>query len=389
MTTEKPQGAALDWAWILRRTDKVSSTEGHHPIFESYYPPLEWNPEWRRSLAFGGGLMALALHAAAQTIPTSPNADTDEATPTVESVMGHFLGGANSDSPVTIEVETVRATRSFHTRAIKMSQVIKGSTRKCFYVLIDFSVRPSVPDRTMSTYDRQPDEPYTHHSKLENDMDRFAEQAKRGDLSVKQWDFAKSQLATRNKRYLCREAPEGVLFHNNIGTSFKKRTPQSSRPLVERRTGSWCRFHGPLIWEGVRNENQQPPIPEDAVLPPTRDIAFGCFLLFIGDELLPALPVFLDHRGIAESANCNTLSFAVHFHSTHLAKRAHEAVVGSDAPQRWDPWILRELKTDVGREERSYGQGDFWEESADGQPMKLIMTVVQKGVLRSRLDTKL
>lgn len=97
------------------------------------------------STVFGGNCLAVAVNAAYQT--TSPSHH-------LHSICGHFVRAATTDRKLICELETIRNTRTFETRHIRVTQEDDdGSTRLCLLASADFHIEES---RSMVTYTSAP-----------------------------------------------------------------------------------------------------------------------------------------------------------------------------------------------------------------------------------------
>ncbi|KAK6832081.1 hypothetical protein RU639_002571 [Aspergillus parasiticus] len=81
---------------------------------------------------FGGNTIAVAVNAAYQTV-----SDTYH----LYSLCGHFIRPATTDRKLFCYVESIRDSKSFQTRQIRVSQVTDdGSTKLCLIALADFHI---------------------------------------------------------------------------------------------------------------------------------------------------------------------------------------------------------------------------------------------------------
>lgn len=81
---------------------------------------------------FGGNTIAVAVNAAYQTV-----SDTHH----LYSLCGHFIRPATTDRKLFCHVESIRDSKSFQTRQIRVSQVTdEGSTKLCLIALADFHI---------------------------------------------------------------------------------------------------------------------------------------------------------------------------------------------------------------------------------------------------------
>jgi acyl-CoA thioesterase II len=96
--------------------------------YESLHPPERMGAFVTR--AFGGVTSAMALYAAALTVPSGLH---------IYSLQGNFLGPAFIDRKLQLSVRRIRDTRTFATRQVEASQVLDdGSRRVCLIVIADF-----------------------------------------------------------------------------------------------------------------------------------------------------------------------------------------------------------------------------------------------------------
>ncbi|KAE8363023.1 thioesterase-like superfamily-domain-containing protein [Aspergillus caelatus] len=104
------------------------------PLRPGHFCSVE-NPTRLGSLseyAFGGNTIAVAVNAAYQTVNHTYH---------LYSLCGHFIRPATTDRKLFCHVESIRDSKSFQTRQIRVSQAADGgSNRLCLVALADFHI---------------------------------------------------------------------------------------------------------------------------------------------------------------------------------------------------------------------------------------------------------
>lgn len=94
---------------------------------------------------FGGNVLAIAVNASYQTTSASHH---------IYSICGHFVNAATTDRRLICDVETIKNTKAFQTRHVRVSQESDdGSIRLCLLASVDFHI---VEPRSMVVYSLPP-----------------------------------------------------------------------------------------------------------------------------------------------------------------------------------------------------------------------------------------
>jgi acyl-CoA thioesterase len=144
------------------------------------------------------------------------------------------------------------------------------------------------------------------------------------------------------RHFETRLAPEGIGAQNLTGMAKNQPTTQDSLPLTSKTTADWIRCRTPL--------RQDKPLEHYAGL------------AFILDGYLSFLAGMHNHMFLDDTAACASLDFAMRVFSSRL-----------DLTQ----WNLREMKSVVGGEGRTYSEARLW--NAEG---RLVANMTQQSILR-------
>ncbi|EED15552.1 conserved hypothetical protein [Talaromyces stipitatus ATCC 10500] len=111
--------------------------------YRSVLPPIRMG-DWA-SFAFGGNTLSVAVNSAYQTVEPSHH---------LYSICGHFVHAADTDRRLICEVESLKNTRSFQTRHIRVFQEINNGVRQlCLIASADFHI---LEPRSMVVYSTSP-----------------------------------------------------------------------------------------------------------------------------------------------------------------------------------------------------------------------------------------
>ncbi|ODM19406.1 hypothetical protein SI65_04390 [Aspergillus cristatus] len=271
------------------------------------------------STVFGGNCLAVAVNAAYQT--TSPSHH-------LYSICGHFVRAATTDRKLICEVETVRNTRTFETRLIRVTQekADDGSTRLCLVASADFHIEEP---RSMVTYTSaaQAISPLMTSNSSSSTAPRITLADAYGLYKYIEHftDIRSISVDTRENK---EAATEGV------------------RPVPSKVSAERFRARGPLDSEAEQ-------------------ISALAFYINRGLAYIPA-----NHSGyeLLEASACATLDFALRIF-THAVNLQN--------------WHVTEQKALVAENARAFSEGRVWDESG-----RLIVSMTQQTILRPRTGFK-
>ena len=266
------------------------------------------------AIAFGGHTLAVAVKAAANSVPANYR---------LYSLVGQYLGPALTDRVLKTTIREIRQTRTFATRLVEVSQKTdSGEDRACVIALADFQV-PEIA--SLLEYHVKPMRLYTHHSKLEDGPTQRQRQVDEGKAPQALKDGFEIGFGLMQRFFETKPCPEGVFAQTMNGLMKKAPTTQDGMSTPKKSTADWVKTH------------ETPPdhAGNMAALAFLLDGAAG----FVG---LGFNNMFFDDAGAASS-----LDFAMRVF-------ANEIDMGR--------WHLKELITPVAAEGRTFVEARLWRE---------------------------
>ncbi|KAH6633433.1 thioesterase-like superfamily-domain-containing protein [Boeremia exigua] len=279
-------------------------------------------------IAYGGYALATACKAACLSVPAGYN---------LYSMMGNFLAPVSTALPLLATTRVLRQTRTFATRAVEISQAQPtGPPRLCLAATADFHAPEQA---SLLTYSRPPSTAYSHHAGLPSALANAAALRDAGTVSPEQHAAFVQGFAVSAALFDTRPCPEGVFAQNLAGAAKHAPHSQEHLPLTARTTADWFRSASVL---GT-------PTDQRAAL------AFFC------DGSLSFCPLSFSHMYLDDSAACSSLDFALRvFGDVDL-----------------NQWCLREVRTHVGGEGRSFSEAWIWDEAG-----RAVACMSQQSILR-------
>jgi acyl-CoA thioesterase II len=298
-------------------------------VFECIHPPQKMgNP---LNIAYGGYGLATACKSAYASVPSGYH---------LYSLLGHYLGPAYIDRPLRARVQTIRQTRTFATRQISVSQLRDdGEDRVCLVAIADFHVKEAA---SLLTFSKPPSMTYSHFKDLPAQAQVSQKLLDEGKITKKLLEAHAETFGLMAGMFDQRPCPESIFAQNLFGMAKAVVTTQDSLPLTERTTADWFRCLEPQST-------------------PAEHLASLTFLI---DSAVAFLPLSFSHMWFDNVAACSSLDFALRFFVS-----GDEVDMGK--------WHLRELKTNVGGEGRSYGESWVWDESG-----RAVACMSQQSILR-------
>lgn len=338
-------------------------------------------------IAYGGCALSLSVHAAYQTLPAEALSKLR-----IYTVLGSFLGPTSLDEPLELEVTSLRDTRSFATRAVVASQLIKGKgadesmvRRNCLFLIIDFIATQGMT--TILKYSAQPNGQHPEMLARREDLPDYegdvASAVEAGQISREASD--KYMEAFRPARELtdARISRQGIVGQTMNGFSNVRASTQDGRPLTQRTSYDWFKSKRALEI-CTSSESSSSARLEKLILPPTPAAASACFLAFQMDAMIAFIPLSHSHIFYTSAEACSSLDVALRFHVDDI-----------DAQD----WHLRELFTLAGSDERTYSESRLFRETEQGKRrdtdgsdnsadrFQLVATMTQTSVLRGKLPS--
>lgn len=230
---------------------------------------------------------------------------------------------------MTASVKVIRTTRSFATRYVEVSQRLDtGEDRVCMVVLLDYQVPDAHRDGTFE-YSEPPSRAYTPLSAC--------------PLTPDLWGpIDKPSMRTRTIEQ--RHCPEGYIGQT-VGQEVRVKTTQDELPMHKRTSADWFRPKVPL----------------------KTNVEQAAFLAFVLDGPSSWLPLLHDQQDMKDFEAVASLEFALRFFGSDLG--------GLDG----DEWWLREVKSTVAAEGRTFMEGKVWD--AKGRCMA---SMTQQDIARPR-----
>jgi acyl-CoA thioesterase II len=281
------------------------------------------------NIAYGGCAFGVAVHAACKSVPSSLH---------VYSILGHFLGPAMTDQKLTCRVYRVRATRTFFTRRVVVTQSLEnGGQRECLQLVADFQTK----ETPLLSYCA----PSLQYADVEKSttMDQRAERLiAAGQITER---VAKRHIAMFGMLlsfFETRPCIEGISGQNLAGGAKHIETTQDHLPITNKVSAEWQRATQPLPDQNVQ----------------------AAALAFLMDGALTFLPLIHDHRFLEDAGACSTLDFAL---------RIFVPIININQ------WHLKERKTITADAGRTYSESRLWNQSGT-----MVASMTQQCVLRPK-----
>lgn len=305
---------------------KVS--DGH---FESVANPQAMGNA--KQIAYGGCAIANAIHSAFQSLP-DPKYN-------IYSVLGYYLGPSLTDRKLLSYVYPIRETRTFVTFRIEMKQKLdNGSERSVMALLIDFQA----PEPAMLTYSAPPIGKYKPPSQVPTVHETRDMIVKREKLHPGLIQVAHKVFGLMDRHFEQRTCHEGVGGQNLYGMAKHLKTSQDELPITAKTSADWFKAREP-----------------ESLAKPAENFAL---LGFIMDAAISFIPLTHNHQFLDDSAACSSLDFALRFFKG-----------GSNL--RMQDWHLREVKTIVAAEGRTYSDSQIWDEQGN-----MVASMSQQSIMR-------
>ena len=303
--------------------------------FETVHPPQRMgNP---LNIAYGGYALAAACKAACLSVPKGYH---------LYSMLGNYLSPAFTDRPLRASILAIRHTRTFATRQVEVSQKQSdGKLRVCLLAVADFQVKEK---GTLLEYSRSPSKKYSHYKAVPTQQEAYQKLLDQGKISKQLLDTHSKAFSVVHNIYDIRPCPEGIFAHNLYGMAKSLPTMQDSLLFTSRTTADWFRCQEPL----------------------SAAVGHVANLTFFSDTEISFAPLSFSHLWFDDCGECSSLDFALRFF------RNADAV---DVNQ----WHLRELKTSVGSEGRTYSESWIWDEEG-----RAVACMSQQSILRVKDEKK-
>jgi acyl-CoA thioesterase II len=301
-----------------------------------------YNPQPMGSLqprAYGGCTLGVAL-SAAYASGVQPHFHA-------YSILGHFLGPANTDRPLYVDIERLRDTRTFLTLQIRVSQEQDGGKgkRACLSMIADFQAEEKKVFEPM-VFSAKPARNWGPPSEGLTWTQHATRLRDKGVVSDKFVKGGAKGFALGMKYFDTRQLPDSPMGRRLFGVIKNVDTEQDKLPLTDKVSADWVRMPHTL-----KGENEHVP-------------AIACLL----DGAMSFIPLTHSHRFLDDVGVSGSLDFALRFFTNDI---------------NVNDWKLRELRAIVGAEARTYNEARLYSE--DG---KLVAIMNQQGIMRPKEEAK-
>jgi acyl-CoA thioesterase II len=286
-------------------------------------------------IAYGGNSVGVAANAAHQTV---------EKTFHCYSLLGNFLGPALPDRKLLCSIRRLRDTRTFATRLVEVSQILDdGSRRLCLFAVADFQIQEPTdfmtfsapPSRKWIGFEDTPDIKDTRQAILD-----------KGLVTKELAALHAEVFGLGNRHFECRYERDGVMTQTLNGMAKTLPTSQDHLSLTDKISVDWIRARHKLNSEAEHVSA----------------------LAFILDAYLAFTPLAHNHQYLDDCGPCSSLDFALRIFSNSL-----------DANE----FHLREIKSVVGREGRTYSESRLWNKEG-----RMVCSMTQQSIMRPKPETK-
>ena len=303
--------------------------------FQTLHPPRKMgNP---LNIAYGGYALAAAAKAACLSVPEGYH---------LYSLQGNFLGPAYTDRVLCVSVRSVRQTRVFGTRVVEVWQPApsssgkeedEGRKRPCLLATADFMLPE--PNFLLS-YSSKPLHAYPAWSACPTQDALFQDLVRTGKVEETLLKAHSKAFALLKQHFEQRLPPPSIFAHNLYGLAKTLPHPQDSVPSAQRITADWIK----------------------SIMPIPSAVDNITVLAFVMDAAIAFLPLSFNHAWFDDVAAVSSLDFSLRLFTDDV---------------RTDRWLLRELRSPVAGQGRSFGEAWVWDE--DG---KAVACMSQQCILR-------
>lgn len=218
--------------------------------FHTNYNPVKMGNT--ADIAYGGCALAVAVNAAMATVEaqqhrqaSTPSAQgkagASSRSKAVYALSGNYLGPARVDRPFIADVESLRDTKTFATRLVRLSQRLdSGEERSCLVTIVDFVARSDLPlqQRDILSFNTPPPKG-PHHSQLPLGSDWQEERVRKGEVPRKLLDISKVFFGTFTDVVKSKFSEDGILGPNLYGLMRDYQTAQEHLSLPEKNSTDW------------------------------------------------------------------------------------------------------------------------------------------------------
>ncbi len=285
-------------------------------------------------ISYGGFLLGVAVNVASQTIPSEFH---------VSSVVGCFLAAATITTQLICSVESVRDTKSFLTREVRVSQAERdGKQRLCQIVLVDFHRR----EPAFLTYSSPPTRTYSSLQNCIPSPEIRNVLVAKGTISTGEAKLYDQFVGSTLLRFFDqRPCPESMSAQTLAGVGKNVLTTQEQLPISSRTSAEWVKNKVPLASRAEKVSG----------------------LAFFMDTALSFIPLVHSHRFLDEVGPCASLDFAMRIF---------------DEDASLNDWHLREMQTVCAAGGLTYSESRLW----DSKGM-LVASMTQHCILREKQAT--
>ncbi|KAF2433034.1 acyl-CoA thioesterase II [Tothia fuscella] len=281
-------------------------------------------------IAYGGCTLASAVNAAYQTVPPGFHCF---------SVMGNYLGPAFSHSKLFCKIRRIRDTRSFQSRQVEVSQKQKdGTQRLCMIMFAEFQNQEPA---SLMRYSVPPSQEWPTWQDCPTRSEYAAQLVKDGKVPQKMVDINGKVFGLMSRLWDGRVCPNSIMTQNLYGMAKDLPTTQDHLPLTSKISGEWAKAKAQLTTEGEQIAS----------------------LAFYMDGAISFMPLSFSHKFLQDAGACSSLDFALRIFTNKL-----------DINQ----WHIKEMKTIVGAEGRTYGEARLWDEKGS-----MVASMTQQCILRT------
>jgi len=285
--------------------------------FETVFLPSSVGTAPYNLRAYGGSSLCTAIAAVHKTV---------HPTYRIFSAQGNFLSPASTSKPLICRVRRLRDTKAFATRSIDVLQRTNdGSERVCLSMLADFQVPKAAHEVEVYNYDARPAFLYSPPDKCVNIEHQFASAIKLNELPAGYDGYYERNYAVFNHSFDRRLAPEGLTYQRMVGHRQHVRTQQDELEMQDRRSAEWIRTKVELGCVG------------------------GEFAAMAFQMDMPSSVVPIVHSERAEDSDVfgASVEFSLRFFRNEV---------------RPEQWHLKEAKSTVAAEGRTFGETYVWDE---------------------------
>lgn len=309
--------------------DMIAMREVTPGLYETLAPPERMGN--MAAIAYGGCTIAVTVAAAHRGVPETHH---------LYSVMGSYLGPALIDRPLRCSVETIRSTRTFETRLVRLSQVQNdGSSRLCMIALADFQAAEKA---ILMQYSASPVISYSDVDRLQpSELQRKA-LVGTGKVPLKLAKTYEKNFGLMARFFEQRACPEGILAQNLFGVAKDVVTTQDNIPMTSKTSAEWTRARGDLAGS----------------------VQQMAALGFNMDAALSFIPLSHSQRFLEDAGACSSLDFALRVFGNAVDLAS---------------WHLKEMKTIVGAEGRTYSEAQIWDERG-----AMVASMTQQSIMRPK-----